>query len=121
MAPAQPTPACARQHQPAAPASLRAGIEPDGERLGISAGQQAQSARMEQLQRHPGRLPGCLELSDGYPRHHQVHHSACLGIGQNLGRLVSLIARQLVSDRLISQILRAVALSDRTQGNRFAL
>src|SRR5271166_461334 len=78
----------ARQHHLAPLTALCTGIEPDGERLGVSARQQALRCRLGHIRRYCRGMPGSLGVSDQRRRSHPVNRNPRMGVGQWLGWLV---------------------------------
>ena len=77
-----------RQHHPAVPAALLAGTEPHGERLGLSAAEQALRLGLGQPRRDRPGLCRCLALPDRRSRPHPVNRNPQMGVGQALRGLV---------------------------------
>ena len=78
----------ARQRHSAATAALCTRVEPDGERLGLPARQQAQPARPGQLRSGRHRLQERPELPHRRPNTAHLHRHQNVGMGQCLGQLV---------------------------------
>jgi DDE superfamily endonuclease len=74
---------------PYAPVTLiRFAAQADGERLGVSARQQALRRGLEHIRRDHQRMPGRLEIPDRRPRTDPINRHTRLGVCQCLRRLV---------------------------------
>ena len=90
LAPARRDAAGSRQPYPSAAAARFAGTEPDGERLGLSARQQAQSQGVEHLRGDRPRLRRSMALPDRRSLAHPVDRLSLMGVCQTSGGLASL-------------------------------